>query len=160
VTVPVVLDKSFLDGAPTASVQSLCDNYSVLLTEELFYELITTRRESRRRCFAKFPDRTDPVCLIPSVGFLLTFEREHHAASTPVAQHRIEEAFQFNKKLRDGSYVLEGEVLASTENWQAQVRRDTNDFIERWPFVLRIYSIPRMAISAFEERGMIGAWSR
>src|SRR5712692_5058891 len=64
----IVLDKSYLDGASTASVIGLCDRYSVLMPQELFFELMTTSAKSQRRCFSKLPDRDAPVALVPPVG--------------------------------------------------------------------------------------------
>lgn len=138
-TTAVVLDKSYLDGASTEAVRALCDNYTALISDELFFELITTRPESKQRCFSKLPDRRNPVSLIPNVGSLLRFELEHQVACTPVVRHKVKESFSFNKKLRDGSYVFEGETLRNLEEWKDRVAEDTNGFIERWEIVHQFF---------------------
>lgn len=138
-TFEVVLDKSYLDGAPTSSVRFLCDNFTVLLSDELFYELMTTRPESQKRCFSKLPNRRNPVALIPNVGSLLRYEREHNQSCTPISRHKLGDDYIFNRKLREGSFVIEGEVLENLEAWKTQVANDTKEFIERWVIVHQFF---------------------
>lgn len=135
----VVLDKSYLDGASTQAVRALCDNHCVLVSDELFFELMTTRPESQQRCFSKLPDKTNPVSLIPNVGSLLRYEMEHQEPCTPVVRHRIPDAFQFNSKLRDGLFVFEGQVLKDLEAWKQRTADDTLDFIEQWSIVHQFF---------------------
>lgn len=134
-----MLDKSFLDGASAQAVRAICDDHDVLMSDELFYELITTRPESLKRCFAKLPERTNPVALIPNVGSLLRYEMERDEACTPVARHRIPDTFQFNAKLRDGTYVFEGSVARDVEAWKKRTAEDTKSFIERWSVVHQFF---------------------
>ena len=131
----IVLDKSYLDGAPANEVRALCDDYAALMPEELFYELITTRPESQKRCFSKLPDRFNPVLLVPSIGTLLRAEMEHQVACSPIEAHIVNEDFEFNRKLREGTYVLEGDVLRNLAEWRASVAQDTKGFIQRWAVV-------------------------
>jgi hypothetical protein len=135
----VVLDKSFLDGAPTQAVRQLCDDYDVLISDELFYELLATRPESLKGCFAKLPERTNPVGLIPNVGSLLSYEIERDEACTPVARHRLPGTFQFNPKLRNGTYVFEDLIAQDLEAWKARTAEDTRSFIERWSVVHQFF---------------------
>ncbi|OGA06853.1 MAG: hypothetical protein A2W68_01310 [Betaproteobacteria bacterium RIFCSPLOWO2_02_64_14] len=135
----IVLDKSYLDGAPTASVQSLCEHFNALLSDELFFELMTTEPLSRKRCFSKLPDRENPVSLVPNVGFLLRFERERQRSCTPLTQHRIPDRYVFHKKLREGSFSCEGEVLENLNAWRTRVKAETEDFIERCKVVHQFF---------------------
>ena len=135
----IVLDKSYLDGAPTASVQSLCKNFDVLLSDELFFELMTTEARSQIRCFSKLPERETPLTLIPNVGVLLRFERERKTACSPLTQHRFTDRYVFNTKLREGTFVCEGEVLKSLDTWRMQVETDTRDFVERCKVVHKFF---------------------
>jgi len=139
VTNVIVLDKSYLDGASTPSVRALCDEHIVLMSDELFFELMTTRPESQQRCFSKLPDKTNPVLLMPNVGSLLRYEMEHQAPCTPVDRHRLPDAFQFNAKLRDGTFVFEGQVLKDLEAWEKRTADDTQGFIERWSIVHQFF---------------------
>lgn len=135
----VVLDKSYLDGASTQAVRALCDDHDVLVSDELFFELMTTCPESQQRCFSKLPDKTNPVLLIPNVGSLLRYEMEYQEPCTPVVRHRIPDAFQFNSKLRDGSFVFEGQVVKEIEEWKQRTADDTLGFIERWSIVCQFF---------------------
>lgn len=44
--VEVVFDKSYLDGAATAEVVDVCGRYTVLMPQELFFEMMTASPES------------------------------------------------------------------------------------------------------------------
>lgn len=127
----IILDKSYLDGAPTASVRSLCEHFHVLMSDELFFELLTTEVPSQKRCFAKLPERENPLVLIPNVGALLRFELDHQRECAPLTQHQIPDRYIFHDKLREGTFVCEGEVLENLTAWRAQVEGDTRGFVER-----------------------------
>jgi len=126
----IVLDKSYLDGAPAAEVAKMCDGYTALMPQELFFEMMTTCPESQRRCFAKLPNRDSPVALIPPVGVLVDFERQNQRPCVPLSRHRVAWGrYAFNRRLRDGSFVPsveDGRVLAG---WQSQVEADTKTFM-------------------------------
>ena len=47
----IVVDKSFLDGAPGAQVLDVFTNHKALIIESLFFELMTTGAKSQVRCF-------------------------------------------------------------------------------------------------------------
>lgn len=135
----IVLDKSYLDGASTQAVHALCNDHDVLVSDELFFELMTTCPKSQQRCFSKLPEKNNPISLIPNVGTLLRYEMEHQRPCIPVARHRISDTFQFNSKLRDGSFVLEGQVRNDLEAWKKTVADDTHRFIERWSVVYQFF---------------------
>lgn len=127
----IIVDKSFLDGSKTSSIEELCRAHHVLMTEELFFELITTDHEKQRRAFWKLPDTANPVSLIPNVGTLLRFESENVRPSTPLLQHRIEESFQFNSGLRDGTFVFQGTYNDELASLRKDTKERTQRFIER-----------------------------
>lgn len=135
----IVIDKSFLDGAPTDQVHCLCKEASVLFSEALFFELLTTSSKSQKRCFSKFPATPNPVLLIPNVGTMLRYELENGTSCTPLVQHKISENFQFNDKLRQGTYVPEGNVLQTLKEWEAQVKADTEEFLVRCSIVHQFF---------------------
>lgn len=129
--VEVVLDKSYLDGAPTAEVVDVCARYTVLMPQELFFEMMTTSSKSQRRCFAKLPDRDSPVALIPPVGVLVDFERQHHEACVPLSRHRVDRLpYTFNQRLRDGAFAPNTKDSAHLTAWQGQVDTDTRAFMD------------------------------
>jgi len=127
----LVLDKSYLDGAPTSSIRQLCRDRTVLCSETLFYELMTTSPSSQIRCFSKFPEEAGAFALLPNVGELLRVEMESRSPCGSIHQHVIPGSYIFNAQLRAGTYVPPGNVLATMSTWRAQVQADVKAFLER-----------------------------
>lgn len=101
--------------------------------------LRTTEARSQKRCFSKLPDQGNPVTLLPNVGSLLRFEQKHRHRCTPLTRHSFPYRYLFNKKLREGIFVCEGEVLENLNAWRAQVEADTKDFVERCKVVHQFF---------------------
>ena len=58
----IVLDKSFLQGSKKARIYQLAETHRLIVSDALFYELLTASEPGRSRCFAKFPpDRKSVV---------------------------------------------------------------------------------------------------
>lgn len=127
----LVLDKSYLDGAPTVAVRTLCATQTVLCSETLFYELMTTNSRSQIRCFSKFPEEAGLFALLPNVGTLLRFEMDHNEACGPIENHILSGTYNFNKKLRLGTYQPPLDVQRTIDDWKIQVHRDAKSFLER-----------------------------
>lgn len=127
----LVLDKSYLDGAPTAAIRTLCATQTVLCSETLFYELITTNLRSQVRCFSKFPEEAGSFALLPNVGTLLRFEMEQKAPCGPIENHILSGTYNFNEKLRQGTYQPSPEVQKTIDEWKIQVHGDAKSFLER-----------------------------
>jgi hypothetical protein len=135
----LILDKNFLDGAPRDLVAEVCNNYTTLFSESLFFEVMTTNAESQVRCFSKLPDRPNAVVLIPNVGTLLRFEMENKKPCIPLFDRRIEGTYVFNSRLREGTYEPEGDVLDTLNAWHSQVAADTRDFLQRCQVVYQFF---------------------
>ena len=54
-------------------------------------------------------------------------------------QHRLPDRYVFNKKLREGAFVCEGEVLENLNAWRRGVDNDTKDFVERCKVVHQFF---------------------
>lgn len=128
----------------------LCDNYDVLVSDELFFELITTRPGSQQRCFSKLPDKENPVSFIPNVGSLMRFEFENQISCAPLTRHKLRFSFRFNEKLRDGSYVFDKKNFHDCEEWKWKVAKDTREFIYRWEKVHHFF--PELTASKPKDR--------
>jgi hypothetical protein len=90
----VVIDKSYLQGAWAGNLRGLCVKHTVLFTETLLYELLTTSEEAiQRACFDKFPEMDGDIVLIPRTGPLFRYEIEHERAATPLTDHRVQATF-------------------------------------------------------------------
>ena len=126
----IVLDKSFLDGAKPGQIKSLCDDHSVLMPDVLFYELITTDENSRKRCFNKFPDTNNPVELIPNIGTLLRFELSTLNPCSPIYDRRENVVFNFHDGLRAGTFQFTNEQIETVNNYEEMVKLDTKTFFD------------------------------
>lgn len=126
----IILDKSYLDTATPGQVEALCGNHRVLMPDVLFYELSTTNEESKRNCFNKFPDITNPVELIPNVGTLLRYELSTRKPCTPLYDRRIQIVFNFNRGLQSGVFEFTEAQLAARKKQEAIVEQDTKNFFE------------------------------
>lgn len=137
----IVLDKSYLDRRASVSVVRLCDRYTVLMPQELFFEMMTTSAESQRRCFSKLPDRNNPVALIPPAGFLFRVELQHQRGCAPLSQHRVDAyPYAFNQRLRDGTFVPQAEDWERLTEWRNKVKADTQRFVNRCLVVHHFFS--------------------
>lgn len=76
---------------------------------------------------------------MPNVGMLLGYELEKGISCTPLEQHVIVGDFQFNSKLRHGVYVPDVGVFQTTKEWEAQVKKDTEDFLIRCGIVHQFF---------------------
>lgn len=124
----IVIDKSYLQGAPGDTVRRLCDEHTVLFIETLFYELLTAPEPERDACFAKLPARENPVALIPRTGPLFRHEMEHLRAASPLVNHQIAVVFQFTPKLTSRSFRLADDQEAALAEWRLEVEREVTTF--------------------------------
>ena len=126
----IVIDKSYLHGASTETVRRLCEEHNVLFTEALLYELLTTEESKRVGCFAKFPEKENPVTLIPRAGPLLRYENKHLRAASPLIDHRIKVDFRFNPKLATETFQHSPDEETALAEWRDDVKREVETFHE------------------------------
>lgn len=126
----IILDKSYLDAVSPKQIKCLFKEHTVLMPDVLIYELTTTNEKSRKRCFNKFHNTTNPVELIPNIGTLLRYELMKHRPCTPLYDHREKIVFNFHNGLRDGSFNFTKEQLEARQNQEKLVEQDTRDFFD------------------------------
>jgi hypothetical protein len=126
---PLVLDKSYLDGAPKTAVRALCAKHTVLCSETLFYELMTTNPLSQIRCFSKLPEEPSAIALLPNVRYLLRFEMENKKPCGPLENHYFSQPYIFNMRLRLGTYQPPPKVQKTLDEWMAQVKAEAVSFL-------------------------------
>jgi hypothetical protein len=127
----LILDKSFLDAASATSVQELCTKFRVMCSETLFFELLTTRRESQIRCFSKFPTEPGMIALLPDLSPLLRAEMEAGVSCREIGEYAISGTYVFNEKLASGTYEPSAEVLGTLSQWRKTVEAESLAFLER-----------------------------
>ncbi|HZF12950.1 MAG TPA: hypothetical protein VFE33_29525 [Thermoanaerobaculia bacterium] len=127
----IVLDKSYLQGATREEINKLCGDYTVLMPEALFFELLTTQEKVRTACFRKLPAVENPVELITHIGALLAHEVETHTPATPVHGRYTRMRFVFNSRLSSGSFNLSEEQRAGIVGWERDIAESVAEFKER-----------------------------
>lgn len=127
----VVLDKSFLQGAPRSRVHALATSHRLVMSDTLFYELLTGSEPGRSRCFAKLPQRDNPVDLVNHIGTLMSIEIDTHRPAGRPSTHREELRFQFNPALLNETYTLPSEAQEVVDEQLADIKSDVISFVER-----------------------------
>lgn len=71
------------------------------------------------------------MALIPPLGVLVDFERQHQEACVPLSRHRVDgHPYAFNRRLRDGTFVPSAEDSIHLRAWQSQVDTDSRTFMD------------------------------
>lgn len=127
----VVVDKCFLQGAPKSRVLALAQTHRLLVSDALFYELLTGSEPGRSRCFAKLPQTENPVDLVSHIGVLMRKEIETQVQAGRPSTHREDLRFKFNPALLTGKYQLPEVAQHEIERQSQVLRADVVTFIER-----------------------------
>ena len=126
----VVIDKSFLQGAPRDTLRSLFNNNRVLMTHGNFYELLTTNPVERARCFKRIPAIENSVERVEPVGSILRWEVKNQEPLLNINHVIIQGSFNFNPKLINESFNMGEEQIRKTEDWKREVSSKVKDFAE------------------------------
>lgn len=127
----VVLDKCFLQGSKKAHIQELAASRRLVMSEALFYELLTSSEPGRSRCFLKLPDTDNPVDLVSHIGTLMRIEIDTQLPAGKPSLHREELRFRLNPALLEPDYQLPEQAQEAVEEQAAQLKSDVRLFIER-----------------------------
>lgn len=131
----IILDKSFLQGSKKSRIHELAKTHRLVVSDALFYELLTASEPGRSRCFAKFPPVENPVDLVNHIGTLMRMEIETHRPAGKPSTYREQLRFLFNPSLVSSEYDLPEEARLSVEEQTAQLRADVQSFIDRVPLI-------------------------
>lgn len=146
----IVVDKSFLQGASSAHIKDLAENHRILMSDALFYELLTTRPEARIRCFSKFPEVQNPVDLINHVGVLMRREIETGKPSGKPSLHKEDMQFIFNSALLEPSYSPPADAQEAIDEETARLKDSVQTFLERVATIESMF--PGLLSGSQEER--------
>lgn len=135
----VVLDKNFLQGCSKQTILNLMSKHRFLMSEALFYELLTTDEKSRRNCFVKLVDLENPVAFILRGQVLAQYELRQ-LAPTCLPSASVEKVrFKFNVGLLDGEFALTLEHSQALLEEIDVVESRVDDMIERARSVVVLY---------------------
>ena len=127
----IILDKCFLQGTSAARIRELAASRRLVVSDALFYELLTSDEPARSRCFGKFPPVENPVDLVSHIGPLMRLEMETHRPSGSPSTHRENWRFQFNPALVTSDYEVPESGRVAIEEHSQELRSDVLSFIER-----------------------------
>lgn len=126
----VILDKNFLQGVPARLILELAGSRQLVMPGALFYELLTTDPEVRRKCFAKLPLGENPVMLVDHIGVLLRKEIDTKRPAGLPSDHRLNFRFCFNRALSDADYRLPAEASEAVRDLERDIAADVNRLVE------------------------------
>jgi hypothetical protein len=127
----VVLDKSFLQASPTTYIRDLAESHRLLVSDALFYELLTTNNKVRAACFRKLPAVENPVDLLDHAGRLIRKELDtQHAAGKP-SENVIPGRFEFNVGLRDPGFAFAPQVRGFIADQGRDIDAEMRSFVSR-----------------------------
>ena len=130
----IVIDKSYLIGADSKSINEILSQHRLMMSDNLFNEILTSDNDSHiRKCFSKFPQKENPVDLLPSSGNLIYFEKTYHKSSVPLENHILDKRYEFNSGLcEDRSAILIKENVQNTlDEWESTTAQGAIGFAEK-----------------------------
>ncbi|WP_345812575.1 hypothetical protein AAGS40_00900 [Paraburkholderia sp. PREW-6R] len=127
----IVVDKCFLQSSKTSRIHELAASHRLLVSEALFYEMLTTSEPARSRCFAKFPPIDNPVDLVSHIGTLMRIEIDTHRSAGKPSAHRVQVQFQFNPKLLNAGYELPATAEEAIQEQFHELRNDSESMLTR-----------------------------
>lgn len=139
----LVLDRSYLQAMPGESISSLCERYRVIMTEALFFELLTAGKATMHALFAKFPECENPVVVVGHVGHLMAQEVDTNEPSSPADRLVLFNRFTFNPALAAGTYEFTADQRTALADWEKHQRESEAGFLERYRTIHRIF--PQLA---------------
>lgn len=159
----VVLDKNFLQGSTASEVRALAESHRLIMPGALFYELMTTSPEGRRKCFSKLPQTENPVILVEHIGVLLAYESTRHRPAGQPSGHRLQMRFRFNERLLLDQYVLPDDAKQTIDEQTSETEQDIQrliDLVEKTPNLFQGLLSGTTAQRAFSLRRAEAAVSR
>lgn len=114
----IAVDKSYLLGAPKSELEAVFKTFDVVMTEALFFELLTTEMEQRQRCFVRIPQGQNPMLLVPNIGPILRWEVENGRPLHDLREIALQEAFRFNPRLPNADFDLGEQQAIALEEWK------------------------------------------
>lgn len=137
----IVLDKCFLQAASWQTVCKLAEDHDLVVTGSLFHELLTGDQEARRRVFAKFPRRDNPVRLLDNVSSLLTHEDKTHTPAGDILNHTVGISFRFNPRLKEAGYELPKDALDAVGDNNERTRHLVEFYVARTNAVVDMFHL-------------------
>lgn len=128
----LVIDKSVLRALPLAQFLSLRERHQLLMTEALFYELMTCDPPQRAQLFRKIGGDENPLGVVPNPGFLWGRELAHGAPIDSASAAELNQfRWIFNPGLSDPNYALPDAVEAELVGWREHRAGEVRAFLKQ-----------------------------
>jgi len=124
----IVLDKSYLIGKSGQYISDFCEKNTVLFTEVLFFELLTTTPTERAKCFRKFPDKESPVIMTKNSGVLMRTECLERRPCNLIEDSELNKPFKFHDGMKDPEFTMEEKYLNVLNEWRSSMEREVEEF--------------------------------
>lgn len=134
----ILLDKDFLQGSKADDIRRLAGSHQLLMSDVLFYELISSTEPGRSRCFAKLPKTLNPVTLVEHVGGLLKSEIVTRRACGKPSDHSLDIRFSFNADLASPGYRLPDYAAETVREQTEELRAYVASFLDRVRLIPRL----------------------
>lgn len=131
-------------------MRELCLSHNVLMTDVLFYELISSSEPQRSRCFAKFPSTENPVTLIQHTGALMRKEIDSHIPSGLPSANREDIRYKFHPDLATGRYVFPEITKQALDEEVCKTHENVVSFIRRAQVIVEVF--PTLLIGSDSDR--------
>lgn len=127
----IVLDKNFLQGKSAREIRELADSHQLLMTDNLFYELLSTDKPKvRAACFAKLGDGENPVLLIGHTGMHLRYEMAHGMPSSKPSSLALDIRYKFHPGLSTLEYELPSGSAEAVEEETDDLKLRVERYVE------------------------------
>lgn len=126
----IVIDKSALQGMPKKCLELLFKDHRVLMTQALFYELLTTEPAERATCFRRIPAIDNPVVLVHNVGPILQWEATNQRPLLNIDDVAVAVNFNFNPGLVNEDFDLGKQQAERIENWKKEMSASVSSFAD------------------------------
>jgi len=102
----IVVDKSFLLGAPRTQLAAIFRDHEAIMPDVLFYEMLKDE-EYRQRMFARLPQKDTPLILIHGTGEILRHEIALRRSVADSMHELVASRWRFHSGLANGEFILE-----------------------------------------------------
>ena len=122
----IVIDKSYLQSTSTEKFRVRFADDTILFTESLLYELLTTKLETvRHACFTKLSQTNGSIKIMPSTGPLFQHEMAHQRPAYPLIDHALSTTFE---DLVTGVSSCPLDERPALGQWKQEVQREGETF--------------------------------
>jgi hypothetical protein len=118
------MDKSWVH-APGKLIHSVAQEFHMLFSEVLFYELLTTAPSEMTHCFRNLIGLEASLALIPNLRRLLRYENNTQEPCTPLLKRKFVVPIEINRKTGQPNFPFSDKQRALIESERS--RRDVED---------------------------------